>query len=320
MEKIGIQPKIVVVGSFMMDLVVRTPRLPNDGETIIGNSFRRFPGGKGANQAVAAAGLGANVTMVGKLGNDEFGQEMLATLQTENVETKNVLFDNQALTGVGSVTVDSTGNNRIVVVPGANLHFIPEELRGVEDTISVSDMLILQLEMDVSVVEEASCIASRNNVPVLLNPAPAQPLNMEILKRGTYLTPNETEAELLTGIKVVDGSSAAEAAKYLLTKGVKNVVITLGKHGALIAERGNIEYIEGFSVSPVDTVAAGDSFNGAFAVAITEGKPTIEAVKFANAAGALTVTKKGAIPSLPYRSDVERFLAAQQGFLYRAKS
>ncbi len=302
-------PNILVIGSFMMDLVVRGPRLPYDGETIIGSSFQRFPGGKGANQAVAAARLGANVAMAGKLGEDGFGREMLETLRAENVDTKNILIDKKMPTGVGSVTVDDSGNNRIVVVPGANMYYQPEDVRVIRQLIKDSDILMMQLEIDIEVVKEALVIASGYNVPVLLNPAPAQKLSEEMLKHIAYLTPNETEAELLTGIKVTDIESAGKAADKLVRQGIKNVIITLGEQGALIADESGWEHIAAFQVTPIDSVAAGDAFNAAFAIAIVEGKPCAQAAKFANAAGALAVLTEGAIPSLPARESVDRFLA-----------
>lgn len=299
---------LTVVGSFMMDLVVRTPRIPSDGETVIGLSFGRFPGGKGANQAVAAARLGADVTMIGKLGTDGFGDEMLATLNAEKINTEHILRDEAAASGVASIMLEESGRNRIVVVPGANLRYTPEDLRSVEHIISKSDIVMMQMEIDMSVIEEGVALTAKHQVPVLLNPAPAQELSNDVLRRISYLTPNETETEILTGIKVVDVETAKEGAKALLAKGVRNVVITLGEKGALVADETNIQHIPGFTVKPVDTVAAGDAFNGAFAVGVIQGKSLADAARYANAVGALAVTKNGAIPSLPRKKDVELFL------------
>lgn len=303
--------KILVVGSFMMDLVVRTPRVPENGETIIGTSFNRFPGGKGANQAVAAARLGGAVTMAGKVGSDDFGDEFLSVLASEGINTAYILRDSQAATGVGFITLDHAGNNRIVVVPGANLRYSVQDLAQIESLIKDSDILIMQLEMDMSVIEHAVELAGRYQVPVILNPAPARALNDELLRGVTYLTPNETEAEILTGVKVTSIDRAKEAAEALLEKGVKTVVLTLAEKGALVASNAGATYVSGFSVQPVDTVAAGDAFNGAFAVAISKGKSLVEACRFANAVGAIAVTRPGAIPSLPSAAEVERFLAGQ---------
>ncbi len=305
--------KILVVGSFMMDLVVRTPRVPENGETIIGTSFNRFPGGKGANQAVAAARLGGAVTMAGKVGSDDFGDEFLSVLASEGINTAYILRDSQAATGVGFITLDHAGNNRIVVVPGANLRYSVQDLAQIESLIKDSDILIMQLEMDMSVIEHAVELAGRYQVPVILNPAPARALNDELLRGVTYLTPNETEAEILTGVKVTSIDRAKEAAEALLEKGVKTVVLTLAEKGALVASNAGATHVSGFSVQPVDTVAAGDAFNGAFAVAISNGKSLVEACRFANAVGAIAVTRPGAIPSLPSAAEVERFLAGQTG-------
>ena len=301
--------KILVVGSFMMDLAVRTPRVPENGETIIGTSFNRFPGGKGANQAVAAARLGGAVTMAGKVGSDDFGDEFLSVLASEGINTAYILRDSQAATGVGFITLDHAGNNRIVVVPGANLRYSVQDLAQIESLIKDSDILIMQLEMDMSVIEHAVELAGRYQVPVILNPAPARALNDELLRGVTYLTPNETEAEILTGVKVTSIDRAKEAAEALLEKGVKTVVLTLAEKGALVASNAGATHVSGFSVQPVDTVAAGDAFNGAFAVAISKGKSLVEACRFANAVGAIAVTRPGAIPSC--LSAEGRFLAGQ---------
>jgi ribokinase len=304
--------EILVIGSFMMDLVVRTPRAPEKGETIIGTSFSRFPGGKGANQAVSAARLGRKVIMVGKVGNDQFGNEALSTLKNENVNTQYILRDSEESTGIGLVTLEGNGNNRIVVVPGANLTYKSTDLLKNKNLIKNSQVLVAQLEMDMEMVELAVTCASNYNVPVILNPAPAQKLSDSLLQKVTYLTPNETEAEILTGIKIITKEDAELAGKVLLNKGVKNVIITLAEKGALIMNQTDTYYVPGFSVKPVDSVAAGDAFNGALAVGIVSGKPIEEVVKFANAVGALTVTKEGAIPSLPYLHEVEEFIQKQE--------
>lgn len=303
--------KILVIGSFMMDLVVRTNRFPQTGETIIGSSFSKFPGGKGANQAVAAARLGAEVTMVGKVGTDPFGDEFLTTLKAEGINTAYIIQDSQHPTGVGSITLDQHGSNRIIVVPGANLHYNTSELDSIKNQIKTSNILIVQLEMDINMITEAVSYATSVQVPVILNPAPAQMLSDEILRNVTYLTPNETEAELLTGIKILTKEDAEAAGKVLLQKGVQNVVITLAEKGALIVNTTGISYVPSFKVNPLDTVAAGDAFNGALAVEVISGKSLKDAVEFANAVGAITVTREGAIPSLPNRVEVETFISHQ---------
>jgi ribokinase len=299
---------ILVIGSFMMDLVVRTPRVPHNGETVIGTHFNRFPGGKGANQAVAAARLGGKVTMVGKLGEDPFGDDMLQAMEDESINTKHILRDEEKSTGVGSVTIDDQGNNRIVVVPGANLMYSVKDLFRIEHLIKASDILMLQLEMDIGMIEQAVEIAHIHRVPVILNPAPAQKLKDDTLKKVTYITPNETESEILTGIKVKGIEDAKAAGKVLLEKGVQNVVITLADKGAVLINSSEVLHVPGYPVEPIDTVAAGDAFNGALAFELTRDTPLAEAVRIANVAGALAVTKEGAIPSLPYSFDIEAFL------------
>ena len=302
------QPRILVIGSFMMDLVVRTPRAPQEGETIIGTSFNRFPGGKGANQAVAAARLGARVTMAGKLGQDVFGDQMLAALQQEGVATEHVLRDEQASTGIGSIVLDDQGKNRIVVVPGANLKYSLADLAALEPVVAAHDLVMLQLEMDVEVVKAAAQMGRKHGVPVMLNPAPARDLDDAFFAAVDFLTPNETEAQLLTGVTVHDVDSARQAALQLLARGLRHVVITLGDKGALLATGDRTQHVPGFSVHTVDTVAAGDAFNGALATKIAHGFSLEEAVVYANAVGALAVTRPGAIPSLPTAQEVEEFL------------
>lgn len=292
----------------MMDLVVRTPRAPENGETIIGDIFSRFPGGKGANQAVSAARLSRNVTMIGKVGTDEYGDEAIEVLTKEGINTNYILRDSDYPTGVGSVTVEKNGDNRIIVVPGANLNLTVEDLNKFKEIIRNAKLLVVQLEMNLSMTKQAITFAFEDKVPVILNPAPAQALSDKLLRKVTYLTPNETEAEILSGVKVETIEDAEKAGKVILSKGVKNVIMTLGKEGALIVNNSGTHHVSGFKVNPYDTVAAGDAFNGALAVGIRDGKPLIEAVKYANAAGAITVTRAGAISSLPNAKEVESLL------------
>ena len=298
---------ILVLGSFMMDLVVRTERAPVAGETLVGDSFGRFPGGKGANQAVAAARLGGDVAMAGKVGRDAFGDEGLGVLADNGVDTAHMLRDDEA-TGVALIVVERSGQNRIIIAPGANMRYTTDEADALEEAIRRADMLVMQLEIDLTVVERAAAIAQKHGVPVLLNPAPARALPAALLSRVSVLTPNETELELLTGMKVECIESAGRAARTLLALGVERVVVTLAEKGALLCTAEGDEHVEGFPVTPVDTVAAGDSFNGALAVKLVEGATLLEAARFANAVGALAVTKQGAIPSLPTLAEVERFL------------
>lgn len=303
---------ILVIGSFMMDLVVRTNRAPQAGETIVGNSFGRFPGGKGANQAVAAARLGGKVTFAGRLGRDAFGEEFLETMKREHIDTEHILIDDTAATGIGSIVLEASGENRIIVVPGANLAYSVEDVRRLEPVIQAADIMIMQLEMDFAMTEEAIAIAHRHQVPVILNPAPARALSDRLLSQVTYLTPNETELEILSGMPVNSVEDAEKAAAVLLEKGVKHVVVTLAAKGALIVDASGSVHVEGFPATPIDTVAAGDSFNGAMAFQLASNKSLVEAVRFANAVGSITVTREGAIPSLPTYEEVEALLAQHQ--------
>ncbi|GAB2572187.1 ribokinase [Gracilibacillus alcaliphilus] len=303
---------ILVIGSFMMDLVVRAPRVPENGETIIGDSFARYPGGKGANQAVTAARLGKKVTMIGKLGIDEFGNEAINTLNKEGVNTDYMLRDPLHPTGVGSVTLDKNGDNRIIVVPGANAAYHPDELEQVTDLIREAEIIILQLETNLDLVEKAVDLACLYQTPVILNPAPAAKLSDDLLSKITYLTPNESEAEILTGISVNSLNEAEQAGRILLNKGVANVIITLADKGAIIVNDEGTAHVPAFYVEPLDSVAAGDAFNGALGVGLANREPLEKVVRYANAVGALTVTRPGAIPSLPYKQVVEAFITQKE--------
>lgn len=299
---------IVVIGSLNMDMVVRTNRSPNVGETLIGQAFALSPGGKGANQAVAAARLGAEVSMIGRVGKDTFGSEMLEIIRNEGIHIEHISVSEHEATGVASIVIEEDGENRIIVVPGANIELTVEDIQALEAVISQAKIIVLQLEMDLAMSEQAIAIAHRKGIPVILNPAPARVLKDEMLAQVSYLTPNETEAGILSGMIVDSAETAEQAARILLQKGVQNVIVTLGSKGALIVNAEGAKAVPGFPVKAVDTVAAGDSFNGALAQQLVLGKTLEEAVSFANAVGALAVGKEGAIPSLPQLSEVEQFL------------
>lgn len=299
---------IVVIGSLNMDMVVRTNRSPDAGETLIGQAFALSPGGKGANQAVAAARLGAEVSMIGRVGKDTFGSEMLEIIRNEGIHIEHISVSEHQATGVASIIIEEDGENRIIVVPGANIELTVEDIQALEAVISQTKIIVLQLEMDLAMSEQAIAIAHRKGIPVILNPAPARVLKDEMLAQVSYLTPNETEAGILSGMTVDSAETAEQAARILLQKGVQNVIVTLGSKGALIVNAEGAKAVPGFPVKAVDTVAAGDSFNGALAQQLVLGKTLEEAVSFANAVGALAVGKEGAIPSLPQLSEVEQFL------------
>lgn len=310
MRKEQAAKKILVIGSLNTDLVVRVNRFPREGETLVGDSFQQFLGGKGANQAVSAARLGAQVSMVGRLGVDGFGDAQIAGLEADGIDTSGILRDPEAPSGIASITVDSTGKNRIIIVPGANMRCGVEDVDAARDRIAEADILLLQLEIPVESVARAIQIAAEVGTPVILNPAPAQAVDPALLANVDYLTPNEVEAEQLTGISVKSPVDAGRAAAQLLSYGVGGVVITLGERGAVVVEKGGAApvLVPAFSVDAVDTVAAGDAFNGALAVCLAQGAPLVEAARYAAAVAAIAVTRPGAQASLPYRSEVEAFL------------
>ena len=300
--------RIVVVGSLNMDLVTRAERIPQPGETILGGDLQTFPGGKGANQAVAARRMGAQVAMIGRVGQDAFATPLLQALGEAGVDSSHVLQDPSAATGVAIIVVDQRGQNSIVVCSGANAHLSPQDIRSAESTIAGADALLLQLESPLETVREAAEIARDRGVRVILNPAPARPLPEALLRNVDVLVPNESEASLLTGLPVEDIPQVEAAAARLHEMGAEAVVVTLGERGALYLYKGESHRVPAFEVTPVDTTAAGDAFMGGFAVALAEGKPFAEAVRWGNAAGALATTKMGAQPSLPERGAVENLI------------
>jgi ribokinase len=302
------KPRIVVVGSYNTDLLVRTPRMPVSGETILGGPFYSGPGGKGANQAVAAARLEAEVTMVAKLGTDHFGDLALSNLQQEGIRTDYVFRSAESHTGVAFIIVDDAGENMIVVSSGTNYLLTPADVEHARPVIEKADIALFQLESPLETVQYAIDLAHNAGVKVLLNPAPGRAMDAQTLSKVDILTPNQTEAELITGQPVSTLAQAKSAGEILLDFGVKAAVLTLGAEGALIVTRQEGLFVPAFQVEVVDTTGAGDAFNGAFAVALGEGRALKEAVTFANAAAALQVTKVGTAPAMPYRCDVETFL------------
>ncbi|MDX9952634.1 MAG: ribokinase [Anaerolineae bacterium] len=302
------KPQVTVIGSFNTDLVVRTPRMPAKGETILGGTYFTGPGGKGANQAVAAARLGAIVTMVARLGKDDFGDRAEENLRREGIQTDAVLRTEKTHTGVAFIIVDDAGDNTIVVAPGANEALSPADVDAARRTIAQADILLLDLEVPMETIERAAALAQELNVRVILNPAPGRPLSTELLRRVDVLTPNETEAQIITGLPVSNLEEAHTAGSHLLAQGVGAVVITLGTLGALSVTPQGAQHIPAWQVQVVDTTGAGDAFNGALAVALAEGHPLPQAVTFANATAALQVTKMGTASAMPLRADVEAFL------------
>lgn len=301
---------ITVVGSFVMDMVARMERFPQAGETLLGRSIQYFPGGKGANQCVAISRLGGEVRMAGMLGEDANGEQFRRILREEEIPHEAV-FACSLPTAVAQVQINEAGQNRIVVIPSANYAFGFDELKRINGLLRESELVVLQLEMRLDVTKEIIRICHGYGVPVLLNPAPAVPLEPELLAQITYLTPNETELAILSGMPTDTPEQQAAAARHLNDLGVTTCIATLGADGALVSTAQSQYFVPAFTVEAVDTVAAGDSFNGALAVAVTEGQELPQAVRFANAMAALTVQQAGAIPSLHTRAQVEAFLREQ---------
>jgi ribokinase len=296
--------RILVIGSSNTDMVIKTNKLPGPGETILGGKFLMNPGGKGANQAVAAARLGGKVTFIAKRGNDLFGNQAIGLFMREGIETKYVVKDMELPSGVALITVDSSGENSIVVAPGSNGNLKEEDIPSKIFESKKYEILMLQLEIPMSTVEYSALKASENGMKVILNPAPACNLSDALLHNTWLITPNETEAGMISGTSITDIPSAERASVIIQERGVKNVIITLGETGAYVKSENYWGLIPGIKVDPVDTTAAGDVFNGALAVAVSEGKDLYEAVIFANKAAAISVTRMGAQASAPYRTEV----------------
>jgi ribokinase len=299
---------IIVVGSSNTDMIIRLDHIPRPGETILGGEFFTAAGGKGANQAVGAARAGGKVTFIARVGVDMFGDNAVTGFKKEGINTDHVLRDTSSPSGVALIFVAKDGENSIAVAGGANGNLSPEDVSKAREIISGASILVMQLETPLETVQTAADLAVTAGVRVILNPAPASSLPDELLRKISIITPNETEAELLTGIKVDDNESASKAADILLARGVKTVIITLGSRGAFVAGKGIRKLVPGFRVNAMDTTAAGDTFNGALAVALVEGIALEEAVRFANAAAALSVTRMGAQSSVPARIEIEEFL------------
>jgi ribokinase len=294
---------IVVVGSINMDLVVRAPHLPQPGETILGSDFKTFPGGKGANQAVAAARLGGRVKMIGRVGSDAFGAQLLQTLHDDHIDTTFVQRDTAAPSGVALITVEEAGQNTIVVASGANARVTPADVDAATAAFEGASVLLLQLECPLPAVQHAIEVARQHQLRVILNPAPSQPLDAQLLSQVDYLVPNQIELALLTR-----ADSLEEGVSRLKALGIRQVVVTLGGDGAAVFDGDQAYQLPPHHVNVVDTTAAGDAFVGGFAVALVEGKSTRAAAEWGNAAGALAVTRAGAQPSLPTRAELCEFL------------
>ncbi len=301
-------PRICVVGSSMIDLISKVPRLPQLGETLVGRSFHLGYGGKGANQAVMAAKLGAHVTMVNRVGRDVFGEGTLKNYREQGIDTTYVLFDESRFSGVAPIFVDDRAQNFIVIVPGANGGLSPADAQNAKAVILDANILICQLEIPLETTLEAFRIAKSGNVRTILNPAPAAPLPDELLQLTDICAPNETETELLTGQSVKTLAEAEAAARKLLARGPKTVILTLGERGALLVDKDTVEAVPSLQVEAVDPTGAGDAFIGSLAVYLGEGLALRDAIRRANAVAALSVTKIGTQISFPTRTEADLFL------------
>lgn len=297
--------KIVVIGSSNTDLVIKTDRIPDHGETVMGGVFMMTAGGKGANQAVAAARLGGDTTFIARVGTDMFGDQSLANYAKDNLNTEFVFRDAESPSGAAIITVDAKGENCIVVASGANNNLSSDDINKASHYICKAKFVLMQLEVPMQTIEHAVELASEAGAKVILNPAPAAPLTKELLSKLYLITPNKTEAQLLTGVTVKSWDDAENAADVLLSKGVENVIITLGSMGSLIKNHSLCERVPARVVNAVDTTAAGDVFNGALCVALAEGKNMVEGVKFATLASSISVTRMGAQASIPTRKELD---------------
>lgn len=301
---------ILIVGSTNTDMVVKTKRFPKDGETVLGGSFLMNPGGKGANQAVAAARLGANVTFITKVGNDVFGMQTIDNLKKENIDISYLKIDPNEASGVALITVNESGENNIVVASGANKLLLPADLEDIDKAILLSDVVVLQLEIPMETVEYVAEKAKKYGKKVILNPAPATKLSDKLLDGLYLITPNQSEAELLIGVEITDEDPLRRSADLLRLKGVKNVIFTLGEKGVYLSNVMSSQSFDPPRVKVIDTTAAGDIFNGALATAIANGMEWQEAIPFAMNAASISVTRMGAQSSAPNKQEVEAFAKA----------
>lgn len=298
--------KICVIGSLNMDLVVNVDIMPKKGQTLIGSNFKEIPGGKGANQAVAMARLGGDVRMIGKVGKDSFGEALINQLKEDKIKT-NYIYREDCSSGVAMITVDKNAENSIVVAPGANFRVLEEDIDKCINGIDESDIVVLQLETPISTIKYALKKSKELGKYTILNPAPAVKLEDDIIKNVDLLTPNQTELEILSGVKIENEDDIKKAANIMIKKGIKKLIVTLGSKGSLYIDKNTTKLKKSYKVQAIDTTAAGDSYTGALAVAFAKDKKIDEAMNFASKVGALTVTREGAQSSLPTIEEVENF-------------
>jgi len=304
--------KLVVLGSINADHILNIEQFPRPGETVIGKQYKVAFGGKGANQAVAAGRSGADIAFIACVGADDIGERVRQQLASDRIDTQPIEAIADSTTGVALIFVNAEGENVIGIDAGANAAVTPDYLARYQQKVIDADALLMQLESPLETVIAAASLAKQHQTQVILNPAPARELPDDLLATIDMITPNETEAQRLTGIAVNDDNDAARAAQALHDKGIATVIITLGSRGVWLSENGNGKLVPGFKVKAVDTIAAGDTFNGALVTALLEGKTMADAVRFAHAAAAIAVTRPGAQPSVPWREDIDAFLQQQE--------
>jgi len=307
-----VNPKILVVGSLNMDLLIKAPRLPRVGESLAVDKFVMVPGGKGANQAVACARLGAEVTLAGRVGKDVFGEIILKSLNQENIDIKYITKDPDASTGMGLVILDHFGRNRVFATMSANMRCQKEDFKVIESIIARFDVVLLQLEISLEVIMDILNMAKENNVLTILDPAPVCPVSPNLFRKVDILVPNQVEAEFFSGQKVKNIQTANLAAQKLIKLGPSVVIIKLGSRGAFLLTHQRKIYVKGEKVNVIDTLGAGDAFVGAFAVSIARGKDFDESLQYANCAGAFATTKSGAQPSMPTFDELEQFISKRK--------
>lgn len=300
--------KVVVIGSYNTDLTIKTSRIPRPGETIIGGIFSEGCGGKGANQAVAAVRAGADVSFIARIGNDVLGKEGVQRLNEEGINTQYIFKDEDISTGVAFIVVDDRGENSIVVASGANAHLSPVDIEKAHNEISSAGILLVQLESPIGTIKTAIKKAHENGAVVILNPAPAQPLEINLLRQIDIITPNKVEAEMITGIKVTDEESLCAIANKFFEFGIKNVLVTLGSKGVFAALPNRMEIIPAYKVTTLDSTGAGDVFSGTLAAFLSEGMSIDQAAKMAIASSSISVTKMGAQNSAPRLVEIENFI------------
>jgi ribokinase len=308
--------KITCLGSFVVDLTCRVDRLPLPGETLVTDYFKMGPGGKGSNQAVAAKRAGGNITLMTKVGQDILSQVALDNFRKEGFDERYIIVDKDIFTGIALINVDKkTAENSIVVAPGACEHITDDDIAVLKPEIESCDIFLTQLEVNIDAIEKAVRIAYDNKKIIVLNTAPVREISAELLSRAAIITPNEVEAAALTGIEVTDKSSAGKAARAFFDRGIKNVVITLGKKGCYLNDGKIEEIIEPVEVDTIDTTGAGDAFTGGLVAALAEDRSLLNAVKFATCTAALSTTKMGTAPSMPYRGEIDKLVKRAYGSL-----